>query len=161
MGGRGLRPNTVLRRPVILSAQIGGQIDAHAAISPVQIGRSAVYAVLLAIGALAVLTGCTTHGLIRELDVPPERAAHLTVIRLSRAHAMAATWTIFVEEHAVLRIRNGEHATFAVPPGDRIIMSDCASAWLIQPNRPLRVSVEAGGHSYVTLGAGGPALSLK
>lgn len=104
--------------------------------------------------ALLLLTGCTTHGLIRPMDVPPDRAALLTVVRLPMFQGGGATWVISVDEHEVLGIRTGEHATVAIPPGDHIITSDCVAVIpVVRPSNPVRVHAQAGGHYYVTLGA--------
>ena len=109
----------------------------------------------LAVGALLALTaGCATHGLIRAMDVPPEGAAQLTIVRLPVIQGSGQTWVISVDEHAVLGIRAGEHATFAVSPGDRIVTSDCVTAFpTVRPSNPVRVPVQVGRHYYVTLGA--------
>jgi hypothetical protein len=111
--------------------------------------------VWLGVAVVVVAAACSSHGPIRTLTVAPDQAAELTVIRPSR-HLQGAgnTWVVAIDEHAVLGIRIGEHATITVPAGDRIITSDCVTAFpVVRPGAPLRVTVRAGGHHYVTLGA--------
>jgi hypothetical protein len=108
----------------------------------------------LALVTTILVTSCSPLGDLRTLDVPPERAAQLTVIRLSVLQGSGNTWVIAVDDHAVLGLRAGEHATITVEAGDRIITSDCVTAFpLARPGAPLRVPVKASGHHYVTLGA--------
>jgi hypothetical protein len=109
-------------------------------------------AIVVVIGFLFV-AACSPRGHLRTLPVPAERAAKLTVIRLSDIEGAGNTWVVSVDDQEVLGLRSGEHATVTVPAGDRIITSDCVRAYITRPGKPLRVRVQVGGHHYVTLGA--------
>jgi hypothetical protein len=101
-----------------------------------------------------LLAACSPHGQIQTLVVPRERAAQLTIIRTGPLQGSGNTWVIAVDGLDILGIRYGEHATVTIPSGDRIVTSDCVTAFpLVRPGAPLRVPVQAGGHHYVTLGA--------
>jgi len=108
----------------------------------------------LALVTAILVTSCSPLGHLRTLDVPRERAAQLTVIRLRVLQGSGNTWVVSVDDQAVLGLRVGEHATITVPAGDRIITSDCVTAFpLVRPGAPLRVPLKVGGRHYVTLGA--------
>jgi hypothetical protein len=99
-----------------------------------------------AIAVAALLTSCTTHGLIRTIDVAPDQAAQLTVIRSYAFVGSARTTAISVDHEDVFGIRAGEHATLKVPAGDRLIGADCTAAGT---PKHLRLKLAPGEHRYV------------
>jgi hypothetical protein len=100
------------------------------------------------------LAACSPHGQIQALAVPPERAAQLTIIRTGPLQGSGNTWVVAVDRQDVLGIRYGEHATATIPSGDRIVTSDCVTAFpVVRPGAPLRVAAQPGGRHYVVLGA--------
>jgi T4 superinfection immunity protein len=96
---------------------------------------------VLGIAAMILLTGCTTHGLIRPLAVEPGASGSLTVIRTWNLVSVGMTYAVSVDHEEIFGIKVGEHATLAVPAGDRLVGVDCGATGEV---KYARVKVQPG-----------------
>jgi hypothetical protein len=69
---------------------------------------------------LLLLVGCASGARFAAFDVPPERAAYLTVIRSSVAPICCAI-PLFVDNRQVVNLRMRQFATVTIPAGERVV----------------------------------------
>jgi hypothetical protein len=68
---------------------------------------------------LALLAGCASGHTLKAFTVPPDQAAHVTIMRPSRI-GPCCTIPLRIDEHVVVKLGAREYATVAIPAGEHI-----------------------------------------
>jgi hypothetical protein len=120
---------------------------------------------LFIVAVVSVLTGCgTPSGLIGELPVVPDQAnvANVVVVRISSVIGAANGYTVALDGKDIFGIGSGEHAQFAVAPGEHYIAVKCFGGWSpTWKEESLKFSAAAGASTFFLVSPSGSCAEIK